>query len=32
MANMQLFKQYMLLSDQLINIASKEDLAECARL
>lgn len=32
MANMQLFKQYLQLSDQLINFASKEDLAECARL
>lgn len=26
------FKQYLNVGDQLINIASKEDLAECARL
>ena len=32
MVNMQLFKQHLQLSDQLINFASKEDLAECARL
>ena len=32
MVNMQLFKQYLHLSDQLINFATKEDLAECARL
>lgn len=32
MANMQLYKQYMQLSDKLIKFASKEDLAECARL
>lgn len=32
MADLQLFKQYLQLSDQLINLASKEDLAECARL
>ena len=29
---MQLFKQYLQLSDQLVKFASKEDLAECARL
>ena len=32
MPNMQLFQQYLQLSDQLINAATKEDLAECARL
>ena len=32
MTNMQLFKQYLQLSDQLVKFASKEDLAECARL
>ncbi|MEO6118613.1 MAG: hypothetical protein ABIP37_06040 [Methylotenera sp.] len=32
MIDMGKFKQMLLLSDQLINIASKEDLAECARL
>lgn len=32
MPNMQLFKQYLQLSDQLINVATKDDLAECARL
>ena len=32
MPDMQLFKQYLRLSDQLINFASKVDLAECARL
>lgn len=32
MPNMQLFKRYLRLSDPLINAASKEDLAECARL
>ena len=29
---MQLFKKHLQLSDRLINFASKEDLAECARL
>ena len=32
MPDMQLFKRYLQLSDQLINLSSKEDLAECARL
>lgn len=32
MTNLSLFKQYLELADQLIMIASKEDLAECARL
>ena len=32
MVNMQLFKQYLQVSDQLVSVASKEDLAECARL
>lgn len=31
MLNMQLFKQYLQLSEQ-ISIATKEDLAGCARL
>lgn len=29
---MQLFKRYLQLSDHLISIATKDDLAECARL
>lgn len=29
---MEKFKQVLSLSDQLINVASKDDLAECARL
>lgn len=29
---MQLFKRYLQVSDQLINLATKDDLAECARL
>ena len=29
---MNTFKQYLELSDQLLGIASKQDLAECARL
>ena len=32
MANLELFKQSLKLSDQLIHFASKEDIAECARL
>ena len=32
MADMQQFRQYLSLADQLVNFASKEDLAECARL
>ena len=32
MANMQLFQRYLQAADQLINVATKEDLAECARL
>ena len=32
MASMELFKQSLKLSDQLIHFASKEDIAECARL
>ena len=32
MADMQLFKRYPQLSDHLIGLATKEDLAECARL
>ncbi len=32
MADMQLFKRYLQVSDQLINLATKDDLAECARL
>jgi len=32
MADLSLFKQYLTLADQLAQIASKEDLAECARL
>lgn len=32
MVNMQLFKKYLQLSDQLINLLTKEYLAESARL
>lgn len=32
MPNMELFKQTLKLSDQLVQFASKEDIAECARL
>jgi hypothetical protein len=32
MSEMQLFKRYLQLSDHLISLATKEDLAECARL
>ena len=32
MADLTLFKQYLTLADQLSEVASKEDLAECARL
>ncbi|CAN4276797.1 hypothetical protein MCEMSEM29_01927 [Methylophilaceae bacterium] len=32
MSDMQLFKRYLQLSDHLISLATKEDLAECARL
>ena len=32
MTDMIKFQQYLQLADQLANIASKEDLAECARL
>lgn len=32
MIEMEKFKRTLQLSDQVINIASKEDLAECARL
>jgi hypothetical protein len=32
MPNMHLFKQYLQAADQLINVATKEELAECARL
>lgn len=32
MADMQKFRQYLSLADQLANFATKEDLAECARL
>lgn len=32
MSDMQLFKKSLEVSDQLIGFATKEDLAECARL
>ena len=32
MVNMSQFQQYLKLADQLISFATKEDLAECARL
>src|SRR5665647_1715160 len=32
MADVTLFKQYLQLADQLAQVASKEELAECARL
>ena len=32
MADMQQFRQYLTLADQLANFATKEDIAECARL
>ena len=32
MADMKQFQQYLALADQLVNVASKDDLAECARL
>ncbi len=32
MADLTLFRQYLDLADQLAKVASKEDLAECARL
>ena len=32
MSDLSLFKQYLDLADQLTQVASKEDLAECARL
>lgn len=32
MNNLQSFKESLLVSDQLLKIASKEDIAECARL
>lgn len=32
MANVEFFKQTLQLSDQLINFATKENIAECARL
>lgn len=32
MVNIELFKQTLKLSDQLIHFARKEDIAECARL
>ena len=32
MTNMNRFQQYLQLADQLASVATKEDLAECARL
>ncbi len=32
MTDMYRFNQYLTLADQLLNVATKEDLAECARL
>ena len=32
MSNIELFKQTLQLSDQLVRFATKEDIAECARL
>ena len=32
MVNMSQFQQYLKVADQLTSVASKEDLAECARL
>ncbi len=32
MSDMSRFQQYLLISDQLAQMASKSDLAECARL
>ena len=32
MTDLTLFKQYLTLADQLTQVASKDDLAECARL